>query len=54
MADKVKVIGDEILGYRVVEEATGQLAMTGRSPADNGGVDRSGRGKMDEAAFGGI
>ena len=51
---KVTVIGNTLLGLRVVEEAIGQPAMTGRSPADNGVVDRAGRGKMDEAAFGGI
>jgi hypothetical protein len=52
--NKVTVIGNTLLGFRVVEETTGLPAMTGRSPADNGGVDRAGGGKMDEAAFGGI
>ena len=47
--NKVSVAGNALLGFRVVEEAAGQPALTGRSPADNGGVDR---GNMDEPAFG--
>ena len=52
--NRVTVIGDTLLGFRVVEESTGQPAMNGRSRADNGGVDRAGDGKINEAAFGGI
>ncbi len=51
---KVKVAGNALLGDRVVEEATGQPAMTGGSPLITAGVDRAGGGKMDEAAFQGI
>ena len=51
MTDMVTAIGSALLGYRVVEERTGQPAMTGRSPVDNGGIDRaSSGGKLDEAA----